>query len=65
MESIGTAKMLGDGTIVMNLRAQGPGGVVGDAQVRYPKTHPNYAEVLAHLGGMNPGEEKSVPPWPE
>lgn len=64
-QSIGTAKMLPDGTIVMNLRAEGPGGMVGEGQMKYPKNHPNYTEVLAHLGGMAPGEEKSVPPWPD
>ncbi len=63
-KSIGSARMLPDGTIVMKLRASGPGGAIGDAQVTYPKTHPNYQEVLKHLGGMKPGEEKQVPPWP-
>jgi hypothetical protein len=61
--SIGTAKMLPDGTIVMNLRATGPGGMVGEGQMKYAKDHPNYQEVLSHLGGMKPGEEKMVPPW--
>jgi len=28
--SIGSARMLPDGTIVLNLRAQGPGGLLGD-----------------------------------
>jgi hypothetical protein len=64
-QSIGVAKMLADGTIVMSLRAEGPGGIVGEGQMRYPKSHPNYAEVLQHLGGMKPGEEKPVPPWPD
>ncbi|HEY3449692.1 MAG TPA: hypothetical protein VGK67_25280 [Myxococcales bacterium] len=62
---IGTAKMLEDGTIVMHLRATGPGGMVGDGQVTYPKTHPNYYEVLRHIGGLKVGEEKPVPPWPD
>ena len=63
--SIGTAKMLQDGTIVMNLRAEGPGGIVGDGQVTYPPGHPNYREVYQHLGGMKVGEEKAVLPWPD
>ena len=63
-ESIGTATMEADGTIVMQLRAVGP-GMVGDAQIKYPKSHPEYAGVLKHLGGMTPGQTKPVPPWPD
>ncbi len=53
-----------DGTINMRLRADGP-GVVGVGTLTYPKTHPNYAEVLAHLGPMKPGDEILVRPWPD
>ena len=63
--SIGSATMEQDGTIVLMLRAEGPGGTVGDAMFRYPKTHPDYQKTLDHLGGLKPGESKPVPPWPE
>jgi len=63
--SIGSATMEADGTLVLTLRAEGPGGIVGDSQFRYPKDHPQYGEVLRHLGGLKPGESKPVPPWPE
>jgi hypothetical protein len=62
--SIGSATMLADRTIVMNLRASGPGPQIGDAQLRYPPSHAKYQEVLRHLGGLQPGETKSVPPFP-
>jgi hypothetical protein len=62
--SIGTATMKDDGTIVLMLRATGPGGMLGDSRIEYPKGHPNYDEVLKHLGGLKPGEQKPVPPWP-
>lgn len=62
--SIGTATMKDDGTIVLMLRATGPGGMLGDSRMEYPKGHPNYDEVLKHLGGLKPGEQKPVPPWP-
>jgi hypothetical protein len=62
--SIGTATMKDDGTIVLMLRATGPGGMLGDSRMEYPKGHPNYEEVLKHLGGLKPGEQKPVPPWP-
>ena len=63
--SIGEATMEQDGTIVLTLRAEGPGAARGDAQFRYPPSHPEYREILAHLGGLKPGERKPVPPWEE
>jgi hypothetical protein len=62
-ESIGSASMEADGTIVLHLRAEGP-GMVGDALLRYAPSHKDYAAVLSHLGGLQPGEVKPVPPWP-
>jgi hypothetical protein len=59
---IGVARMKPDGTIILDLRAEGP-GVVGDAQLVYAPTHEQYQSVLEHLGGLQPGEEKAVPPW--
>jgi hypothetical protein len=64
-ESIGSAKMKDDGTIVLQLRAEGPGGMIGDSLVVYKPDDPKYGEILEHLGGLEPGEEKPVPPWPE
>jgi hypothetical protein len=61
--SIGAATMRADGTIEMQLRAEGPGGIVGDALFVYPPDHPQYADMLAHVGGLQPGESKPVPPW--
>ena len=49
-ESIGSATMEADGTIVMQLRAEGPGGIVGDAQFVYPPSHPEYREILRRQG---------------
>lgn len=62
--SIGSAWMEPDGTIVLQLRAEGPGATVGDALLRYPKAHPQYASILHHLGGLKLGQVKPVPPWP-
>jgi len=63
--SIGSATMQADGTIVMQLRAEGPGPMIGDAQFVYPPDHPEYQSILEHLGGLAPGESKPVPPWPD
>jgi len=64
-ESIGVATMGPDGTIMLRLRATGPGGMVGEGLLTYPPGDPKYAEILRHLGGMRPGETKSVRPWPD
>lgn len=62
--SIGTATMLRDGTIVLDLRAaSGPSGPKGDARLTYPPGHPQYREILEHVGGLRPGETRNVPPW--
>jgi hypothetical protein len=63
--SIGSAKMKDDGTLVLQLRATGEGGIVGDAYITYEPDDPRYQETLDHLGGLEPGQEKPVPPWPE
>jgi hypothetical protein len=62
-ESIGVARMMNDGTIVMDLVAKQSGGLLGDARLTYPPDHPKYQEILRHLGGLRPGEEKFVPPF--
>jgi hypothetical protein len=62
-KSIGVATMAEDGTITLMLRAEGPGGIRGDALLTYKKSDPGYADILKHLGGLRVGEEKYVPPW--
>jgi hypothetical protein len=62
---IGSAQMEQDGTIVLQLRAEDPvSGAIGDALFTYPLGHPAYSEILKHLGGLQKGEIKQVPPWP-
>ncbi len=63
--SIGVATMEADGTIVLQLRAEGPGAALGDARLSYPRTHKDYDMVLKHVGGLKPGESKPVAPWPD
>lgn len=54
-----------DGTVVLQLRAMGERGILGDARLIYPRSHPQREKVLAHLGGLRPGETKPVKPWIE
>lgn len=60
--TIGTATLGKDGKLTLNLRAQGP-GMLGDALLTYAPDDPNYTQIVAHLGGIKPGETKLVPPW--
>jgi hypothetical protein len=61
--SIGAAKMLPDGTITLHLRAE-HASAVGDSLIQVGPSDPRHKEILAHVGGLRPGEEKQVPPWP-
>jgi hypothetical protein len=62
---IGRANMAADGTLVLDLRPEGPGGLHGVHRIVLAPEHPEYQEWLDHLGGLSPGEEKLVPPWPD
>jgi hypothetical protein len=62
---IGSATMEADRTIVLNLYTGSDGGPRGMAQARYPLSHPQYSEILAHIGGLEPGGTKAVPAWPD
>ena len=64
-DAIGVASMADDGTITLDLRADLPGGGHGHAQLTYPISHPEYAAILSHVGGLQPGETRCVPPWPD
>jgi hypothetical protein len=62
-DSIGIATMLPDGTIVLDLRAEGPGGMIGDARLTYRPDEPHYPAVRDHLPGLRPGMTVMVPPF--
>lgn len=62
---IGIARMEADGTLLLDLRAEGSGGLRGHGRFVYRRGDKDYEMVLKHLGGMQPGETKPVPPWKE
>jgi hypothetical protein len=64
-ESIGVATMDANRTITLRLRAEGPDGLVGEGFFVYPPSHAEYQSVLDHLGGLEPGQSKPVPPFPD
>lgn len=55
---IGSVKMNADGTLVLDLRHPW-------AHREIPPGHPEHDGLVAHVGGLRPGEEKPVPPWPD
>jgi len=64
-ESIGTATMKADRTIILQLRATLPDGAFGEGYFEYPQGHAEYRKILEHVGPISPGQSALVPPWPE
>jgi hypothetical protein len=64
-DTIGVATQEPDGTIVLNLRADGPLEATGNALLRYPPSHPDYGMVKNHVGPIPPGGSVMVKPFPE
>jgi len=62
---IGTATLNADGSLSLQLRAEGGGGMMGDAFFTYRPGDAMYQKVLDHVGGLKAGESKPVPPFPE
>ncbi len=63
--TIGTAEMKADGTIVLRLRAELPGGGTGEGELVYPPSHPDYKKILEHISPIAPGQTVLVRPWPD
>ena len=62
-KSIGVARMLDDGTILVGVAAGG--GDRAQAVLQLMPGDTPYQPLLDHIGGLKPGETKSIPPWPE
>jgi hypothetical protein len=63
--SIGMATQEPDGTIVLTLRADGPGGMTGDTQFRYPPAHKDSRMIQSHVGTIPAGKSVPVKPFPD
>src|SRR5262245_10486893 len=62
--SVGVATMLNNGTILIGVGGNGP----GERAQAVLEIHPgdtNYQMIVDHVGGLKPGETKSIPPWPD
>lgn len=62
MNAIGSAHMRTDGTLELRLSAEAPGGIRGDAMFIIPPHDPRYADLVVHLGGIQPGGYAAVLP---
>jgi hypothetical protein len=62
--SIGTATMLNDGTIVMQLRTSIDSGPEGRMTQKIKPSDMQYAQVLKRLGGLKPGQTKPITDYP-
>jgi len=62
IDSIGTAQMSTDGVITIQLRSLWP-DPIAEGELRYAPDDPQYQEIKQHLGGIAPGDTKSVKPW--
>ena len=60
-KSIGMARMLADGSILVGVGA----GDRAQAVLQLRPGDTQYQLLLDHIGGLKPGETKSIPPWPE
>ena len=62
IDSVGLAKMSADGTITLQLRSLWP-DPIAESELVFAPDDPQYEEIKHHLGGIEPGESKPVPPF--
>lgn len=62
-ESVGVATMKQDGTIFMQLRSVESDGTIAEALKVVKTGDPDYDQVVIHLGGIQAGESKKIPPF--
>ncbi|HUC52372.1 MAG TPA: hypothetical protein VMA30_23520 [Xanthobacteraceae bacterium] len=62
VESIGVADMAADGTITLHLKSLWP-DAHEDSDLNYAPDDPQYGDIKKHLGGIEPGQSKPIPPF--
>jgi hypothetical protein len=62
VESIGTAEMAADGTIMLHLQSLWP-DPKENTDLPFAPDDPQYNEIKQHLGGIEPGQSKPIPPF--
>lgn len=64
-DSVGVATMMDDGTITLQLQTLPDEPVQGEVLLQYPPSHPQYGMIVSQLGGIQPGQNVLVPPFPD
>ncbi len=62
VESIGSATMAADGTITLQLRSLWP-NPVAEGVLTYAPDDPQYEDMKRHVGGLEKGQSKPLPPF--
>jgi hypothetical protein len=63
-DSIGVATMSNDRVVTLRLRSANL-GMIAEGVFTYKPGDPKYEEIIAHLGGIQPGQQKTVSPFPD
>jgi hypothetical protein len=63
-EYIGEATMAADRSVTLNLASRECDGTIAHGHFVYRPGDATYDEVVRHIGGLEPGQSKPVPPWP-
>lgn len=62
--SVGSASMLADGTLELRFRTETDAGAIGEALTIVKRGDKHYDAIVMHLGGIEPGQGKPIPPFP-
>jgi hypothetical protein len=54
-----------DGTLRLQLRTETATGLIGEMLMVVPPGDPRYAGMVQHLSGIQPGQARAIPPFPE
>jgi hypothetical protein len=63
-QNVGSAYTQPDGTLEMSLRTETDDGTNGEAFLIIPPDDPRYPSMVAHLGDLQPGQGRAIPPFP-
>jgi hypothetical protein len=63
-ENVGNAFMKSDGVLEMMLRTVARSGAIGETMMVVEPNDSRYKAMVAHLGGIKPGEARAIPPFP-
>lgn len=63
-DNVGSAYMTPEGVLEMRLRTETDDGTIGEAFLVIPPDDPRFAAMVRHLDGIQPGEGRTIKPFP-